>query len=77
MLQEFLKCGRQATLLYSTRTASEAAFLGELRALAVTNPSLFRLVVTVTGVDLDWVGLTGRITRNLISEEVHRFILQH
>lgn len=70
MLLEFLKQGRQAMLLYSTRTASEAAFLDELRGLEEKHPSLFRLVVTLTGQDESWAGRKGRIDKSLMAEQV-------
>lgn len=71
MALEFLRQGRQAVLLYTARTQAEAAFLGELQALAGTHPGQFQLVFSVSGRDSSaWNGRRGRIDRALIQEQV-------
>ena len=55
--------GHAITLLYSSRTPQETAFLEELRDLSETNRNI-RLVATMTRVpeqSESWNGLTGRI----------------
>ncbi|KAK9825888.1 hypothetical protein WJX81_001613 [Elliptochloris bilobata] len=70
MLLEFAKQRRRAVLLYSVRAAAEAAFAGELQALADASGGAIRLVLTVTGPDPTWRGRCGRISSALIREQV-------
>ncbi|WP_445253708.1 ferredoxin--NADP reductase [Ochrobactrum sp. MYb379] len=55
---------RDVTLIYSNRSATDAAFLSELEQLASDNPR-FKLVVTMTDA-ADWQGERGYITREMI-----------
>jgi ferredoxin-NADP reductase len=67
-----LELGRQrrrAVLLYSVRAAAEAAFAGELQALAAASGGALRVVLTVTGPDPAWAGRRGRIDAALIREQ--------
>jgi ferredoxin-NADP reductase len=80
ILHELLKRGRQATLLYSARAATEAPFLDEFRSLEAAHPDgLFRLVFTVTGDDPGWNGPRGRVNKALIAQQVchpaHHFLV--
>lgn len=69
MLLEFAKQRRRAVLLYSVRAAAEAAFAGELQALATASGGAIRFVLTVTSADPAWRGCRGRINAALIREQ--------
>ena len=70
MALEFLRQGKQAVLLYSSRSQADAAFLQELQQLAAANPRQLKLVFTVTGKAGSWAGRTGRIDKGLIEAQV-------
>jgi ferredoxin-NADP reductase len=71
MFYEFQKRAARATLLYSVRAPSEAAFLPELRAAAAASNGTLKVVLTVTGKgNAAWAGRRGRIDRGLIAEQV-------
>lgn len=58
------------TLLFSCRDRKDYLFQAELEALARVN-SNFKLLVTLTGnAGADWSGLTGRISKELIDDNV-------
>lgn len=64
------KLEHKITLLYSNRTAGEAAFLDELHAWEKENQS-FKLVATVTeGYDPSWKGERGRIDEAMLRRHV-------
>lgn len=69
-LFHFQKRRRAATLLYSVRTASEAAFLEELTLLATQSDGRIKVVVNVTGQDKSWEGYCGRIDAQYILAQV-------
>jgi ferredoxin-NADP reductase len=58
----------KATLFYSSREPEEALFLSELKEIAFTRPKI-AVVATVTQADSvgeNWMGLSGRISREMI-----------
>lgn len=63
------KTGAKVTLFYSNKTKEDIIFYKELAQLEKENPN-FRCILTVTRDETGWTGKTGRITAEMLSENI-------
>lgn len=66
MAREAAVTGQDIAVLYSTRTAEEAAYLDELKELAAIRPNITLICTCTRGVPAGWSGEEGRITDALL-----------
>lgn len=68
MVREAAVTGQEITIVYSTRTVEEAAYLDELRELATVRPNIHLLCTCTRECPLGWEGAEGRVNDVLLDQ---------
>lgn len=70
MAREAAVTGQELTIVYSTRTVEEAAYLDELKELSAIRPNITVVCTCTRGAPVGWDGEEGRITGTLLDRVV-------